>query len=814
MPTYTVNIYNNDPLFILSGTVGNTASWTGEANPSGTATITDNEPGLEGQTIDSSGSGGESATADVTVGGDTSTGAGIYAEESWTLRDTVTGDTFNVITFRVTSGSATGYYTLSETPLVTGRSYETLDHDTDPDVTAGDPAFSIDDYVEAGFEVDGTSGDDNIDASYVDADGDSVGGGNDTVLAGAGNDTVFAGAGDDTVSGGTGSDSIHGGDGDDSLVGADGDDTLIGGAGADTLSGGAGLDIVDYSASDAAVNVDLSTGTYGGGDAEGDTGSGIDGIIGSDFNDTLTGFDGVYDGGNTTNYIDGGAGNDFIDGLDGGDTLIGGADNDTVLGGGGDDELYGDGTSARWAYEVYTQDFSSANGQAFTIENGTLAGSGTQDTLDIDALGQAATGQGDPNDFGVIFTSTLYAPDAGTYRFTTTSDDGSTLRILDSQGDPLDFTNQTGNDGPFLDNDYHQAPTTRWGEVTLEAGQTYTIEVRVWENAGGEVLSGTVTAPGGTETSLDESPLILGVETTAGDDSLDGGAGADLLFGGGGDDTLVAGENDTLVGGDGDDLFILGNQTETGDGTISITGGEGGETGGDTLQLTADVGQDDITFTNTDDAAGGLSGNFTLSDGTAVSFSEIENIICFTPGARILTEQGERPVEGLRPGDKVITRDHGAQPLRWVGRRTVPGTGRFAPVRVAAHVLDGACAPLTVSPQHRFLFTGYKAELLFGCDEVLIAAKHLVDGQAVTQTDQAAVTYIHLMFDRHEVIYAEGAATESFHVGDIGLSAIAGGAREELFALFPELRSHPESYGPTARPCLRRHEARLLMPAA
>ncbi|HAW48674.1 MAG TPA: hypothetical protein DCX34_15820, partial [Roseovarius sp.] len=680
----------------------------------------------------------------------------MYAEESWTLRDTVTGDTFNVITFRVTSGSATGYYTLSETPLVTGRSYETLDHDTDPDVTAGDPAFSIDDYVEAGFEVDGTAGNDSIDASYVDADGDSVGGGNDTVLAGAGNDTVFAGAGDDTVSGGTGNDSIHGGAGDDSLVGADGDDTLIGGAGADTLSGGAGLDIVDYSASDAAVNVDLSTGTYGGGDAEGDTGSGIDGIIGSDFNDTLTGFDGVFDGGTTTNYIDGGAGNDFVDGLDGGDTLIGGADNDTVLGGGGDDELYGDGTSARWAYEVYTQDFSSANGQAFTIENGTLAGSGTQDTLDIDALGQAATGQGDPNDFGVIFTSTLYAPDAGTYRFTTTSDDGSTLRILDSQGDPLDFTNQTGNDGPFLDNDYHQAPTTRWGEVTLEAGQTYTIEVRVWENAGGEVLSGTVTAPGGTETSLDESPLILGVETVAGDDSLDGGAGADLLFGGGGDDTLVAGENDTLVGGDGDDLFILGNQTETGDGTISITGGEGGETGGDTLQLTADVDQDDITFTNTDDAAGGLSGNFTLSDGTAVSFSEIENIICFTPGARILTEQGERPVEGLRPGDMVITRDHGAQPLRWVGRRTVPGTGRFAPVRVAAHVLDGACAPLIVSPQHRFLFTGYKAELLFGCDEVLIAAKHLVDGQAVTQTDQAAVTYIHLMFDRHEVIYAEG----------------------------------------------------------
>ena len=813
MPTYTVNIYNNDPFFILSGTVGNTAIWIGEAKPSGTATITDTEPGLEGQTLDSNAAGGESATADVTVGGASSTGAGIFAEESWTLRDTVTGETFNVITFGVTSGGATGYYTLSETPLVAGRSYETLDYDTDPDVTAGDPAFSIDDYVEAGFEVDGTTGNDSIDAGYVDADGDSVGGGNDTVLAGAGNDTVVAGAGDDTVFGGTGNDSVLGGAGNDNIGGADGDDTLIGGAGADTLSGGAGLDIVDYSASDTAVNVDLSTGTYSGGDATGDTGSGIDGIIGSDFNDTLTGFDGVFDGGTTTNYIDGGAGNDFVDGLDGGDTLIGGADNDTVLGSGGDDVLYGDGTGARWAYEVYTQDFSSANGQAFTIENGTLAGSGTQDTLDIDALGQAATGQGDPDDFGVIFTSTLYAPDAGTYRFTTTSDDGSTLRILDSQGDPLNFTNQTGNDGPFLDNDFHQGATTRWGEVTLEAGQTYTIEVRVWENAGSEVLSGTVTAPGGIETSLDESELILGVETAAGDDSLDGGAGADLLFGGGGDDTLAAGENDTVLGGDGDDLFVLDIPAGSGTGTITITGGEGGETGGDTLQLTADVGQGDITFTNGNDSAGGLSGSFTVN-GRQVSFSEIENIICFTPGARILTPGGERPVEGLRPGDMVITRDHGAQPLRWVGRRTVPGTDRFAPIRVAAHVLDGACAPLTVSPQHRFLFTGYKAELLFGCDEVLVAAKHLVDGISVTESPQPAVTYIHLMFDRHEVIYAEGAATESFHAGDIGLSAIAGGAREELFALFPELRSHPESYGPTARPCLRRHEARLLMPAA
>jgi len=574
--------------------------------------------------------------------------------------------------------------------------------------------------------VQGTGGNDQIDASYtepvangsdrVDND-DAPGGGNaDSIEAGAGNDTVLAGLGDDTVSGGTGADSILGGAGNDSLLGGGGNDTVAGGAG-----------------------------------------------------------------------------------------------NDTALGGNGADTIYGDGASGRWSYEVYTQNFTSADGQAFTIENGTLAGSGVQDTLAINALGQAATGQADPNDFGVIFTSTLFSPEAGTYRFTTTSDDGSTIRIFDAQGNPVTFSNQTGGDLPYLNNDFHQAPTERFGDVTLEANQVYTIEVRVWENAGGQVLSGTVTPPGGTASSLDASPLILGVETTAGDDVLDGGAGNDLVFGGGGDDTITIGQGDTLFGGDGDDLFVLEDYATPG-GTITLSGGEGNETNGDTLFLTPDVGNTDITFTNEDDAAGGLSGFFTTPDGTLVNFSEIENIICFTPGARILTPRGLRRVESLRAGDLVITRDNGPQPVRWTGSRTVPGIERFAPIHVAAHVLDGATRPLLVSPQHRFLFTGYKAELLFGCDEVLVSAKHLVDGRDVTEAPQAEVTYIHVMLDRHEVIYAEGAATESFHAGDVGLAAISDQSREEMFRIFPQLRSHPESYGPTARPCLKRHEARLLQP--
>jgi hypothetical protein len=317
-----------------------------------------------------------------------------------------------------------------------------------------------------------------------------------------------------------------------------------------------------------------------------------------------------------------------------------------------------------------------------------------------------------------------------------------------------------------------------------------------------------VQAGGGNDTVLSGA----GDDTVfggAGDDVIDGGTGADSLVGGAGDDTILVAQGDTAEGGDGDDTFIL-SQIAGESGPITITGGEGDETGGDTLVLTSDIGKDDIAFTNTDDAAGGLSGSFEMADGTLVTFSEIENIICFTPGTRILTPRGERPVESLRPGDLVITRDHGPQPLRWTGRRTVPGQGRFAPVRVGPAIVGTTSDGLLVSPQHRLLFTGYHAELLFGSDEVLVAAKHLVGGTDACVAPCAAVTYIHLMFDRHEVIYAEGFASESFFAGDEALSAVDAPAREELFAVFPELRSSPARHRETARPCLRAREAALL----
>lgn len=164
----------------------------------------------------------------------------------------------------------------------------------------------------------------------------------------------------------------------------------------------------------------------------------------------------------------------------------------------------------------------------------------------------------------------------------------------------------------------------------------------------------------------------------------------------------------------------------------------------------------------------------------------------------------------MRVGDLVVTRDHGLQPIRWIQSRTVAAEGRFAPVRIRPGAVVGLEKDLLVSPQHRMLFTGYRSELLFGEREVLMPATHLVDDKLVTRETGGTVTYIHMMFDSHEVIYADGAASESFHPGQEGIGGITDAAREELFTLFPALRSNPMGYGATARRCLKKHEAQML----
>jgi Ca2+-binding RTX toxin-like protein len=587
------------------------------------------------------------------------------------------------------------------------------------------------------------------------------------------------------------------------------------------IDGTAGADVIDDSFTDAEGDA-VDSGLGGGPDGNDDT---IDAGAGDDSVASGLGAD----------QVQAGAGNDTVDAGEGDDLVIGGSGQDSILGGDGNDTLYGGNDPAQFAGTGGTGTLSTSfqvinlgnfadidpdetNGVTENVADlfgsyGSLDDPLYENLLDMTTTDPNGSGNVDDNDNGntpetvTIAGQSVTLDSVQVYNATLTYADGSTANIT-----AVVFQTTTGDTflAPELANN---ADST-----ALAAQPIVSVSLNSISADNGSLAANRVDTDFKVPIADETGDVIDGgagddqIFGNEGDDTLTGGLGADTLYGGTGNDTVFLAEGDVAFGSDGDDLFVIGDLGEAGAGTINIVGGEGGETAGDTIQLNADVTPADITFTNTDDAAGGLSGSFTLADGTLVTFSEIENIICFTPGARILTPRGLRPVESLRAGDMVITRDNGPQPIRWIGSRTVPGIDRLAPIRVAAHVLDGATAPLLVSPQHRFLFTGYKAELLFGCDEVLVSAKHLVDGRDVGPVSQAAVTYIHVMFDRHEIIYANGAATESFHVGDIGLAAISDAAREELFGIFPELRSHPDTYGPTARPCLKRHEARLLQP--
>jgi hypothetical protein len=181
---------------------------------------------------------------------------------------------------------------------------------------------------------------------------------------------------------------------------------------------------------------------------------------------------------------------------------------------------------------------------------------------------------------------------------------------------------------------------------------------------------------------------------------------------------------------------------------------------------------------------------------------------CFTPGTLIRVPGGEVAIETLAPGDLVETLDHGPQVLRWIGRTTVDGSGDFAPVRIAAGALGNGRA-LRVSPQHRMLIRGWRAELCVGAPEVLVAARHLVGMAGIRVTPAARIDYVHLLFDRHEIIFAEGAPSESFHPA----SRILDGDRllyREIVAIFPELAQMRAGSRRTARPVVTAHEARLL----
>lgn len=196
-------------------------------------------------------------------------------------------------------------------------------------------------------------------------------------------------------------------------------------------------------------------------------------------------------------------------------------------------------------------------------------------------------------------------------------------------------------------------------------------------------------------------------------------------------------------------------------------------------------------------------------DGAAGNVDE-EVAPCFVKGTLIKTARGEVPIEYLRKGDMVFTLDSGYRPVQWIGARTVHVTNATAPILFKPGT-TGNDRPLMVSPNHRMLLRSTQADLLFGNSEVLIPAKHMTKMRGVSRVWPAQVTYVHVLFDSHQIICANGAMSESFHPGAQALSALEQDTRQEILALFPELARGATGDFTAARGCPKPYEVSVLM---
>ncbi|WP_339107153.1 Hint domain-containing protein [Thioclava sp. GXIMD4216] len=371
----------------------------------------------------------------------------------------------------------------------------------------------------------------------------------------------------------------------------------------------------------------------------------------------------------------------------------------------------------------------------------------------------------------------------------------------DADGYDKDGYDKDGYDRSGCDKDGHCRPITG----------TNRSDVLVGSDGCDDVING-----------LGGNDLLKGL---GGDDLLDGGAGCDTLLGGSGNDTLIGSGGDKLFGERDADTFIL-----TGDsaGDIYVDGGWTGKDC-DTLQYgqILKAGYELQTDWHYPEFCGnwGQSGvlkfyNCDTGKYITVHYCDIEHVVpCFTPGSMVATPYGEVPVEELKAGDKILTRDNGVQELVWsgrceLGRETLLRKPEQAPVMIGAGALGNGLPErdMFVSPNHRMLVTGERAQLYFEEYEVLVAAKYLVGLPGIVSAVVPSVSYIHFMCERHEIALVDGAWTESFQPGEVTLTTMGEAQKTEIFALFPELQTAANLTNFTsARRSLRRHEAALLL---
>ncbi|MBE1291273.1 MAG: hypothetical protein GJ677_02165 [Rhodobacteraceae bacterium] len=655
-------------------------------------------------------------------------------------------------------------------------------------------------YIEADGVVNGTDGHDEMRSGYTDGNGDQITSGNDSIDGGRGHDTIYGDDGNDTIDAGVGDDYVasdggndvvdlgagadmaYGGTGDDSIIGGDGNDTLYGEAGSDTLDGGAGNDWIA-----ASEGQDVVLG-----------GEGKDILYAGDGDDTVGG-----GSGQDTIYAEAGA--DSVEGGGGGDFISAGVGNDTIYG--DKDSNPGDGwqISASWdAYYLGTgPDMDGDESTRHSVNAGDLLGSyGSAgdplsghvvrvDISDLDGDGRVKENvdmaDGELTETQIDGAHVIMDNNAA-YNATVTFEDGSTGSITAVIFQTVDgklylapeYTNNADmavlSSGPIrsisLDSVYstnNYLLAHRWDDVVTEAGGDDTI----YADDGDDVVYGE-----------------------AGDDTIFGGAGRDTIDGGDGDDKLFGEwDDDVFVVSGGHDTiadFNFGNSGALRDGDSSNNDFVDLSGHYDSLkELKADYADDGIlNQSNTVDTKGNAvdySDNTQFGDGSLSFETTVEltsdntGVVCFTTGTMILTPNGERPIESLKPGDLVSTMDNGPQPIVWIGSTEVSKNKllrqpKLRPIHINAGVLGER--PLVVSPQHGVLLPG---------SDILVRATHLhrfVKGTRVALGRQS-VTYFHMMFERHQIVFSNGSPSESLYPGPMALQAMNAEARAEIESLFP-----------------------------
>ena len=744
--------------------------------------ITDDDSQFQGDsnTNETSDDGSQQTGVVYNSSGGTVASGSVYLEEAYVLTDGY-GNTVRLYRVEI-GGTHVGY--IADGPIQPGNTYTFSSTENVNDSNA--PQYSnLEDQSynrDASNDISGTTND-------------------DTLNSGSGNDTVAAGDGDDSIDGGTGTDSIDGGSGADTISGGSGNDTITGGTGQDSIDGGAGDDSIDG-------------------------GSNADSITGGDGADTIF-------GGTGQDTIDGGAGNDSIDGGGGADTIHGGTGDDSILGGDGDDSLTGgDEGTVTSSDSIDTSNYSdTSSGYTVTAQNvsgGALTAASVAN-VSTNGGGLGATGAVSDSDSGQDSQLAFDKASGISERLIVDFDQDVTSASFSFQSL---FTDGFGEVGHWaIYNDGVLVSEADFTEDTVGSG-TGTVDLSGF-GAFDQIIFTALLQTDGTDGSdyviTDISYTQTLTETS--DDTIAGGAGADTIDGGTGDDSLT--------GGTGDDTFLYA----PGDGHDTIsdfnTGNTGTLTDGDSTnndfidlsgyydnlsELYADQADDGIlNQSNTTDTKGrsvdysdntqfGPEDSMTFQGASADNSSftqENTGVVCFTSGTAIRTPQGDVLIDDLKVGDLVCTLDNGPQPIRWIGRRTLGAAElaahtRLRPVLIRRGTL-GAERDMLVSQQHGILMP----------DQTLIRAKFLAEAKGNPLRiahGRRSVTYIHLLFEAHQIIFAENVRSESLYPGKMAFDAMGEAAQAELAELFPELDTdfpaEPQHwYGNSARLYLKRREA-------